>query len=600
MILPIAAQNYYIFRAAIHHKRELNKLNYYNDIFCRGDVDMYKKIYKNMCFLSILTLLLTAIMILSACSSTLFSKLKEELEKEAVLFSDILNASSNTADLLRELNPESSDKQLILISPNRKIIYSSDKTADAKEISLDSCPDVEEAINNNIGFSQQYSLFSTQNIYSYSVKLKDSSILRISTSTKAIFSFVSTILFAVFFLLIIIYIFTILIAMRLTDNIIKPIENVYSFNEDSFDGVYEEIKPFLDRIALQNKEIKRQIEKVKRQKTRLQAITDNMNEGLIIIDSETNILSMNNCSFDIFDVNEYNYKYKKIFDITENPVFLEGVQKALDGKKNDIITTISAKTYQIFLSPVQNDKETAGVIMLLFDISAKADSEHMRREFTANVSHELKTPLTSIHGFAQIITSGLAKPEDIIGFAEKIEKESSRLIVLIDDIIKLSKLDENAMPNDKQEIHIKPLVLQVCENLDSNAKSKNINVDIIGNDFSVYANQSQITEMIYNLCDNAIKYNNPNGSIKITLSEKSITIADTGIGIPEKYIDRIYERFFRVDKSHSKKVNGTGLGLSIVKHIAQINNAVINVKSELGKGTVFTVSFSDDGSQSKT
>ncbi|MDY3929593.1 MAG: ATP-binding protein [Clostridia bacterium] len=561
---------------------------------------MYKKIYKNMCFLSILTLLLTAIMILSACSSTLFSKLKEELEKEAVLFSDILNASNNTANILRELNLENSDKQLMLISPDRKIIYFSDKTTDAKNISLDSCPDIEDAIKNNIGFSQQYSLFSTQNTYSYSVKLKDSSILRISTSTKAIFSFILTILFAVFFLLIIIYIFTILIAMRLTDNIIKPIENVYSFNEDSFDGVYEEIKPFLDRIALQNKEIKRQIEKVKRQKTRLQAITDNMNEGLIIIDSETSILSMNNCSFDIFDVNEYNYKYKKIFDITENPVFLEGVQKALDGKKNDIITTISAKTYQIFLSPVQNDKETSGVIMLLFDISAKADSEHMRREFTANVSHELKTPLTSIHGFAQIITSGLAKPEDIIGFAEKIEKESSRLIVLIDDIIKLSKLDENAMQNDKQEIHIKPIVLQVCENLDTNARSKNINVDIIGNDFSVYANQSQITEMIYNLCDNAIKYNNPNGSIKITLSEKSITIADTGIGIPEKYIGRIYERFFRVDKSHSKKVNGTGLGLSIVKHIAQINNAVINVKSELGKGTVFTVYFSDDESQSET
>ena len=556
---------------------------------------MYKKIYKNMCFLSILTLILTSVIILSACGTTVLSKFRDELINETVLFANVLNTSDDPYEILKKLTINNTEKEIVLLSENFKVKYIAGTNTLYPDGDLSGdISDVHDAKKTGIGFSGKYSVLSTKNIYNCTVKLNDSSYIRVSTSTKTLFSFVSTILLVILFLLVTIYIFTIIIARRLTYNIVKPIENVYAFDNDSLNGVYEEIKPFINRIMLQNKEIKRQMEKVKNQKTRLQAITDNMNEGLIIIDDKTNILTMNNCSIDIFNINQFNYKYKKISEITDNIILLQAVDKALEGKKNDIVIILAQKTFQIFLRPVKNDKKTTGVIMLLFDVTAKADSEHLRREFTANVSHELKTPLTSIHGYAQIISGGIAKPEDIVGFAEKIEKESSRLIVLIDDIIKLSKLDENVISDNKEEIHVKPIILQVCEMLGSNAKNKNINIEIIGKDFTIIAYPSQISEMIYNLCDNAIKYNVQNGSIKITLMEKRIIIADTGIGIPEKYIDRIYERFFRVDKSHSKKVNGTGLGLSIVKHIAQINNAQIYVKSKPKEGTIFTIIFSDD------
>ena len=556
---------------------------------------MYKKIYKNMCFLSILTLILTSVIILSACGTTVLSKFRDELINETVLFANVLNTSDDPYEILKKLTINNTEKEIVLLSENFKVKYIAGTNTLYPDGDLSGdISDVHDAKKTGIGFSGKYSVLSAKNIYNCTVKLNDLSYIRVSTSTITLFSFVSTILLVILFLLVTIYIFTIIIARRLTYNIVKPIENVYAFDNDSLNGVYEEIKPFINRIMLQNKEIKRQMEKVKNQKTRLQAITDNMNEGLIIIDDKTNILTMNNCSIDIFNINQFNYKYKKISEITDNIILLQAVDKALEGKKNDIVIILAQKTFQIFLRPVKNDKKTTGVIMLLFDVTAKADSEHLRREFTANVSHELKTPLTSIHGYAQIISGGIAKPEDIVGFAEKIEKESSRLIVLIDDIIKLSKLDENVISDNKEEIHVKPIILQVCEMLGSNAKNKNINIEIIGKDFTIIAYPSQISEMIYNLCDNAIKYNVQNGSIKITLMEKRIIIADTGIGIPEKYIDRIYERFFRVDKSHSKKVNGTGLGLSIVKHIAQINNAQIYVKSKSKEGTIFTIIFSDD------
>ena len=395
----------------------------------------------------------------------------------------------------------------------------------------------------------------------------------------------------VFFFSALIYVLSLVIAVRLTDNVVKPITDIHLFNEIDAESVYEEIMPILSRIKHQKKEIQRLVQKNESQKFRLNAVTNNMNEGLIIIGENKNIISLNNCTIDLFNVNEYNYRQKKFNEITDNEALLDAANKALSGTRNDIITSISSKIYQVFSSPVYEAKKISGVIMLLFDISAKAETELIRREFSANVSHELKTPLTSIHGFAQIITSGIAKDEDIKGFAKKIEKESSRLINLIEDIIKLSKLDENDSGNDKDNFYLKSVVDDVCEMLNENAKEKNIHINITGTDTLIYANLSQITEMLYNLFDNAIKYNKQDGLITINISEKQISVTDTGIGIPESDIDRIFERFFRVDKSHSKKVNGTGLGLSIVKHIAKANNATITVFSKINEGTTFTVEF---------
>lgn len=323
--------------------------------------------------------------------------------------------------------------------------------------------------------------------------------------TKALFF---RVLAAVLLIAGLIYVLTVIISLRLTENIVKPIEKEYSFDNDDYEGVYEEIQPFLRRIARQNHEIQRQMDEIKEQ------------------------------------------------------------------------------------------------------MKLKEHAQQIRQEFTANVSHELKTPLTTIHGYAQIISAGIAKPEDVQSFALKIEKESSRLMVLIDDIIELSHLDENVQPMDKGEISLMMVAKDVTDTLQIHAGEKNVKMQIEGDDLKVNGSLSQITELVYNLCDNAIKYNRDGGSVTIRVTPEggssgcekrqcskpyigSLSVTDTGIGIPEEYLDRIFERFFRVDKSRSQKVKGTGLGLSIVKHLAQLNNAHIEVQSEEGVGTTFTVYFAD-------
>lgn len=309
------------------------------------------------------------------------------------------------------------------------------------------------------------------------------------------------VLAAVLVLALLIYILTIFVARRVTDNIVRPIEKGYDIENDDYEEVYDEIKPFVRRIARQNREIQAQMEELKE-------------------------------------------------------------QMRLAGK-----------------------------------------AQQIRQEFTANVSHELKTPLTTIHGYAQILSAGIVKPEDVQNFASKIEKESSRLIVLIEDIIKLSHLDENVKPDDEGPVSMRAVAEEVAETLQIHAAEKNVSLEITGSDIHVQGSLSQLTELVYNLCDNGVKYNREGGCVRIELcpavsAEKGegryigyIKVADTGIGIPKEYSERIFERFFRVDKSRSQKVKGTGLGLSIVKHIAQVNGARIDVESREGEGTTFTVHF---------
>lgn len=553
---------------------------------------MYKKIYKSMCVLSILTLILTALMILSVCYSVFISKYEEELQSEVNLISDVLNSHENPAVAFKYINASHQSKRMLLINTDGTVLFDNNPSASYTE-DYTASPEIISAKSSGEGFLKKDSISTLKTHYYFAKKLNNGMIFRLATSTQAFYSLYINVLTVVFFLISLIYIFTIIIAMMLTNNIVKPIENMYNIDDESVEAAYDEIKPFLNRIIKQNREIKRHMEKIKNQKFRLETITDNMNEGLIIIDKDTYLLSLNDYTAEIFNVSTLYYKQRKFNEIIDNQDLYNCLVSALDGKKNDVITEVNSKTFQAFSSPVFTDTKISGVIMILFDISAKAESEKIRREFSANVSHELKTPLTSIHGYAQVISSGIAKPEDIGGFAKKIEKESSRLIYLIDDIMKLSKLDEKATDENKQDLSLKTVISEVCEMLSKKAEEKNIKININGTDTILYANISQLTELVYNFIDNAIKYNKQDGEIFISIYEKQLTIRDTGIGIPAKYLDRIFERFFRVDKSHSKKVNGTGLGLSIVKHIAQSMNATISVQSKIDVGTTFTIKFSE-------
>lgn len=381
------------------------------------------------------------------------------------------------------------------------------------------------------------------------------------------------------------------IARAVTNQILEPFRRAAGTGYTDTEDMYDEVKPLLSRLTNQDTEIKRQSDKAKSQKLQLKTVTSNMNEGLIILDQNGTILAINHCAQDILNIAERDIKYRSFLSLPDSKRFSDGLQKAAAGKNSDLRFSTNGKTYQMFFTPVFENNVVSGMVILLFDVSEKHRAEQIRREFSANVSHELKTPLTTIFGYSQIITNGIAKPEDIKGFAAKIEKESARLITLIDDIIALSALEENGASVEKEDVSLRTAAEEVLDSLDSRAKQQGITLSLAGDDTTVFANRRQIHELIFNLCDNAIKYNKPSGSVTVTIGHNAISVADTGIGIPPDSIDRLFERFYRVDKSHSKKVNGTGLGLSIVKHIVQSNDAEISVKSILGEGSTFTVVF---------
>ncbi len=371
--------------------------------------------------------------------------------------------------------------------------------------------------------------------------------------------------------------------------IVKPITQL-DLSKNIHTDIYEELIPILSQIERQSSEITRQIDRVKRQKNRLWVIGESMSDGLIVFDSDGNIITLNSSAEKIFDTTQEAIG-ENFLHISRSAEIFEAIERACRGKKGIISETISGKLYQIYLSPAKDKGSINSVIMLIFDVSEMEKGQKIRREFTANVSHELKTPLTTILGYSQIINTGIAKPEDITEFTKRIEKETTRLIALVDDIMKLSKLDEESLEPEFTPIHLVPVVKDISERLAHKASLRNVSITSNEIDTVIMGDISQITELIYNLMDNAIKYNKDGGEVHVTIGGQCISVSDTGIGIPERYLDRIYERFFRVDKSHSKKIGGTGLGLSIVKHIAQQHNANITLESEENKGSTFTVTF---------
>lgn len=378
------------------------------------------------------------------------------------------------------------------------------------------------------------------------------------------------------------------IAAKLTTNILKPLEKPLSPDANE---LYDEILPLAKTIESQSAEIKRQAEDAQSREIQFRHITENMNEGLILLDGKGYIISANKFAKQLFETGEYEANGKHFSFLTKNHLFTDAVTKALDNTRSNTVLELGDAFYRIYCSPLHDDASDTGVIILVFEITSTYQSEKLRREFSANVSHELKTPLTSIHGFAQLISSGIAKEADIPDFAGKIAKESNRLMMLIEDIMRLSNLDESTAEKVTSRVNIKETVLEVISSLEEKAKKRGVSINFSGSDYILETNETLIGELLYNLCDNAIKYNKDNGSIDIVLHDNTLAVSDTGIGIPQEYLTRIFERFFRVDKSHSKKVDGTGLGLSIVKHIALQLNVEIDVKSTLGEGTTFTLRF---------
>ena len=386
-------------------------------------------------------------------------------------------------------------------------------------------------------------------------------------------------------------VFAYIAAKKLTKKISDPLNDMDP--ADSNDHIFDELSPFLRKLAQQNDRISSQLEDLAERTTTIRTITSDMREGLILLDSNGLILSANDSAMKIFNVNIKDYQHKNILELTRRQDFLEQVRAALNGEASDTTLEFASRIIQIFFDPVWHKNNINGAILLFLDITEKANAEKLRREFTANVSHELKTPLTVISGLSEMIVLGMAREEDTKEFANKIKNETEGMIALVNDILKLSELDEDTDEKQFEVFDLRPLAESAVSRLSLLLRKKNVEIHVSGGEFDVNANKNMIEELLFNLIENAIKYNVENGKIGVELSkaegEVKIEVSDTGIGISEEHIPRMFERFYRVDKSRTKKTGGTGLGLSIVKHIAQYHGGSAAISSTKGIGTKVTI-----------
>lgn len=449
-----------------------------------------------------------------------------------------------------------------------------------------------EALEKGKGSSTRYSATLTEETIYEAIRLKDGSVLRISTNYATALALVVDMLQPIAFILLIVVVLSGFFAHFMAKNVVKP------FNELDLDAplendVYEELSPLLHKIHSQQSAIKQQMFLLKNKQEEFKQITEHMKETLVLLDNKDRIISMNQAAKELFcvegDCEEENFL--AIDRKEEMRVALDEVKK--NGKAS-FIANRNGRDYNFELSRIDADEATQGVVILAFDVSDKLNAEKNRREFTANVSHELKTPLQSIIGAAELLENDIIKEEDRPHFISNIRKEASRLVVLIEDIIRLSQMDEH-LEMEKEEVSLCKIANEVRETLLDAAINKNIAIEVYGDDVNMLGVHSLLYEMLYNLCDNAIKYNNPGGYVKIFIEDANnsiiLRVEDNGIGISKEHHEKIFERFYRVDKSHSKVSGGTGLGLAIVKHAVLIHDGEIIVKSKVNEGTVIEVIF---------
>lgn len=486
--------------------------------------------------------------------------------------------------------------RITLIKADGNVIFDSEKKSDENHLERS---EIKDALQDGEGYSSRYSETTRTNTYYYAMKLSNGNILRVAKDADALNSVFTSILPYMILIFIMLLIMSLAIGFFLTKKIINPItklsESVDDIGTDiDADDIYPELSPFITEIIAQKREIRYQLGKVEREKNKVAAIIQNMSEGMILLDLDKNILLMNEATKRIFNVGDVTLKYDSLLYISRDKDVNDCVDKALDGENSSLELMLNGRIYQMIANPVASQGEQIGVICLIIDITEKKEMESMRQEFTANVSHELKTPLTSISGYAEMIEAGIVKEEDIKNFAGRIRKESARLLSLISDIILLSRLDnsQKAEAIRKETVNLLTIAQKCADDIAVQAERQGVVVRVSGEEYIMRGNITLLTELVQNLCDNAVRYNrDKDGKVDITVGNGFIDVKDTGIGIPPEHRARIFERFYRVDKSRSKERGGTGLGLAIVKHICELYDAKIELKSSEGFGTEIKITF---------
>ena len=456
--------------------------------------------------------------------------------------------------------------------------------------------EVREAMENDSGTSVRRSSTLSEHTMYYAKRLSDGTVLRLSMSQRSVLFLMGGMLSPLVFIFLAACLLAGVLSYRVSKKIVKPLSEIDLKHPEQVE-TYDELSPFLQRIAAQNREIDARMAEIRKQQQEFSMITENMSEGLFVVARNYQILSYNKSAMQIFGMDP-RQEHENLLAVNRSEGFRNAVDSALKGRHTQEHLELNGRVYQIIANAVcQPDfaEDMVGAVILVLDVTEKEAQEQYRREFTANVSHELKTPLTSISGIAEIIRNGIVKPEDIPHFAGKIYDESQRLITLIGDIIKLSRLDENQVPMERETVDMLEMARDVVQQLSSVARKSGVTLVANGTHGQVQGVRQVLGEMVYNLCENAVKYNRAGGRVWVDVQQVAdhvvLRVKDTGIGIPAAEQGRIFERFYRVDKSHSKAVGGTGLGLSIVKHGAALHHATISVSSEPEQGTEITLTF---------
>lgn len=456
--------------------------------------------------------------------------------------------------------------------------------------------EVREAMENDSGTSVRRSSTLSEHTMYYAKRLSDGTVLRLSMSQRSVLFLMGGMLSPLVFIFLAACLLAGVLSYQVSKKIVKPLSEIDLKHPEQVE-TYDELSPFLQRIASQNREIDARMAEIRKQQQEFSMITENMSEGLFVVDRNYQILSYNKSAMQIFGMDP-GQEHENLLAVNRSEGFRNAVDSALKGRHTQENLELNGRVYQIIANAVcQPDfaEDMVGAVILVLDVTEKEAQEQYRREFTANVSHELKTPLTSISGIAEIIRNGIVKPEDIPHFAGKIYDESQRLITLIGDIIKLSRLDENQVPMERETVDMLEMARDVVQQLSSVARKSGVTLVANGSHGQVQGVRQVLGEMVYNLCENAVKYNRAGGRVWVDVQQVAdhvvLRVKDTGIGIPAAEQGRIFERFYRVDKSHSKAVGGTGLGLSIVKHGAALHHATISVSSEPEQGTEITLTF---------
>ena len=571
-----------------------------------------RKIYWNLCLVALLTMVVSALITTLLLCQDLQTQMRQAVMTEVRYLESAMEVSGE--DYLSHLKSRgdgNSVNRITWVDANGSVLYDSYADSESLENHKDR-PEIAAALKNGRGESVRTSHTLAEQTYYYAARLSDGSVIRVASTTKSALATVFHTVPVMIAMAVLIVLGVLILAEFQTKRIIAPINQMNPDDPQAGD-VYDELAPLVRRLEKQKETIRQQMEILKEKQEEFSAITENMREGFLVVDSKGDVMSYNKSALKLLGIPEGEEgmlsrhgnaaweEHEKtdanvnIISINRSENFRRVVNEALKGSHCEEMRDVGNRHYQIIANPVAESEERSGAVVVILDVTEQQGREELRREFTANVSHELKTPLTSISGYAEIMMNGMVQPADMGRFSGKIYKEAQRLITLVGDIIRLSQLDEEKVQMEKSPVDLHLLASDVVKRLQDVAKKNQVTLMLTGKPTVVNGNPQILDEMIYNLCDNAIKYNKPFGEVEVNVAmikdHPVLTVEDDGIGIPPEDQERIFERFYRVDKSHSRQIGGTGLGLSIVKHGAIYHKAKVELKSAPGEGTTVRITF---------